>query len=782
MTNIKRRPQFSSSRVRKTLAQEFGLDAEVQNLPSERDQNFLVIPKNGQRLVLKISNREEKIATLIFQNEILALIKKSDPSLANAVPRLVPGPSSKSIMRIRDGNGREFPCRLFTYLEGDVLARQHINSKKIISDIGQFLAKLDDAMAGYWHPASMRALKWSVFEASEVIRSSMHHITDFERRAIVEYFLASFESHVLPEIWRLPLGVIHNDANDHNILVSRRDNAQLEITGLLDFGDLILGPYINEPAVAAAYVMMDNQEPLELACALLSGYHAIHPLSFIEVELFFYLIGIRAATSVTLSADQRQAVPDNAYLSVSEDSAWDLLAYLISLEPQSATSAFRDACGMPAKEIALTQENILTKRLEHIGPNLSLSYSKHINIVRGFGQYLYDASGRRYLDAVNNVPHVGHCHPKVVAAGQRQMSVLNTNTRYLHENLVRYAERLCQTLPESLQVCYFVCTGSEANELALRLARTHTGYQDIIVIEGAYHGNTTALIDISPYKYDGPGGQGAPEYVHELDMPDGYRGLYKGNDVRVGTQYASQIEEILDKIVQNDRGIAAFIGESLLGCGGQIVLPDGYLPYIYEQVRKYGGVCIADEVQVGFGRVGSHYWAFETQNVIPDIVTLGKPMGNGHPIAAVITTPEIASSFNTGMEYFNTYGGNPVSCAIGMAVLDVIEEENLQENAQIVGQRLQNGLKRLMQKHEVIGDVRGMGLFIGVELVRSRSTIEPAGDVAKAVVNFMRNNGILISTDGSYHNVLKIKPPLVFTAHNADQLVRTLDEALEHVS
>jgi 4-aminobutyrate aminotransferase-like enzyme/Ser/Thr protein kinase RdoA (MazF antagonist) len=430
----------------------------------------------------------------------------------------------------------------------------------------------------------------------------------------------------------------------------------------------------------------------------------------------------------------------------------------------------------PPAELGKTE--ILETRARHLGRSLSISYKKPLKIVRGFRQYLYDETGQAYLDAVNNVAHVGHCHPKVVQAGQAQMAVLNTNTRYLHDNLAQYARQLCATLPEPLQVCFFVCTGSEANDLALRLARIHTQQTDIIVVDGAYHGNLTSLVEISPYKFDGPGGKGAPPYVHKLPMPDGYRGPYKNSDPQAGEKYAQAIGTALNQLRQADRGVAAFICESLLSCGGQIVLPEGYLQAAYRQVREAGGVCIADEVQVGFGRVGSHFWGFETQGVVPDIVTLGKPIGNGHPLAAVITTPEIATSFNNGMEYFNTFGGNPVSCAIGLAVLEVIREERLQENALKVGSHLKQGLERLKPKHPLIGDVRGLGLFLGIEFVLDQETLEPAAAQAAYIVERMKAHGILLSTDGPLHNVIKIKPPLVFTEADTDFLVTTLDKVL----
>ena len=421
---------------------------------------------------------------------------------------------------------------------------------------------------------------------------------------------------------------------------------------------------------------------------------------------------------------------------------------------------------------------LLDSRRARIGPSLSVSYTHPINIVRGWMQHLYDSDGRAYLDGVNNVPHVGHCHPHVVEAGQRQMALLNTNTRYLHECLATYADRLCATLPDPLRVCFFVNSGSEANELALRMARAATGSRDTIVVAVGYHGNTTTLIEISPYKFDGPGGAGAPPWVHKVPTPDIYRGLYRGRDGDPGARYAAHVAEVVEQLAAGGVRPGAFIAESILSCAGQIVLPPNYLAHAYRYVRETGGVCIADEVQVGFGRAGSHFWAFETQGVVPDIVTLGKPIGNGHPLGAVITTPAIARAFANGMEYFNTFGGNPVSCAIGMAVLDVMERDHLQETAGAVGRSLLDGLQGLKAKHHAIGDVRGLGLFVGVELVRDRVTLDPDGRLAGLVANRMRDRAVLVSTDGPHHNVIKIKPPLVFTDVDAVTLVDAMDAAL----
>jgi 4-aminobutyrate aminotransferase-like enzyme len=394
-------------------------------------------------------------------------------------------------------------------------------------------------------------------------------------------------------------------------------------------------------------------------------------------------------------------------------------------------------------------------------------------------QYLYDETGRRCLDAFNNVPHVGHCHPRVVKAGQEQMSLLNTNTRYLHDLVNRYAEKLCALLPEPLRVCYFLNSASEANELALRLARSHTGARDMIVLEGAYHGHTTGLIDISPYKHGGPGGSGAPGWVHTALIPDGFRGPYKYGDPGIAEKYAAHVGEIIAGLSARHIALSGFIAESCPSVAGQVFLPKGYLEIVYSLVRKSGGVCIADEVQTGFGRIGTHFWGFESQGVIPDIVVLGKPIGNGHPLAAVITTPDIAASFANGMEFFSTFGGNTVSCAIGLAVLETVLEEKLQQHALIIGNRLLVGLNSLKNKFPLIGDVRGSGLFIGIELVKDVQTLEPAAEETAFIVNRLREQGILVGTDGLSHNVIKIRPPMPFSDSDADLLLAGLGNILE---
>lgn len=437
--------------------------------------------------------------------------------------------------------------------------------------------------------------------------------------------------------------------------------------------------------------------------------------------------------------------------------------------------------GIPAHRFPAKEPDApasLARRKKLLGANLSLSYQEPLRIVRGWMQFLYDDTGRAFLDMYNNVPLVGHSHPRVVRAVSDQIALLNTNTRYLHDTVLRYAECLTRLLPEPLRVCYFLNSGSEANELALRLARTHTGHEDVIVLDNAYHGHTATLIDVSPYKFNGPGGAGRKPWVHVAPLPDDYRGPYRRDDPDAGAKYARHVAEILDRLRAEDRGAAAFLAESFPSTAGQIVFPPGYLAEACRLIREAGGVCIADEVQVGFGRIGAHFWGFQAHGVVPDIAVFGKPIGNGFPLAAVVTTREIAASFNNGMEFFSTFGGNPVACAAGLAVLDVLEEEKLQERALRVGAHLLDGLRKLQERHVLLGDVRGSGLFIGLDFVLDRATRKPAPAQASYVVNRLREQGILTGTDGPGHNVLKLRPPLIISQADADLFLVTLDSIL----
>jgi 4-aminobutyrate aminotransferase-like enzyme/Ser/Thr protein kinase RdoA (MazF antagonist) len=747
-----RTPSFKAEDAREVAHRVFGVDGEVSSLPSERDQNFLLQTNGGDRFVLKIANASDGRALLDAQNEALAHIARR----SSLCPRVIPALDGKTISEVvSDGNVRHF-VRLFTWLSGEPLATVP-QTAELLVDLGRSVAELDGTLEGFDHPAIHRDFYWDLAQGITLVRGSASLVTDEGMRALVTRLVDQIEARDAVRFGRLRRAAVHNDPNDYNVLVSRK------ITGILDFGDIVYSYAIADLAIAIAYVVLDKSDPLSAAVSVVRGYQEVRPLADDEIASLFGLVLLRLCTSVCVAARQQRQRPDDEYLSVSQGPIAATLPALAAIDFDAAEAAFRNARGK-------TPEETLAARRRVIGPNLSVSYRRPVKIVRGWMQYLYDQAGRQYLDGYNNVPHVGHSHPRVVQAAAEQMLVLNTNTRYLHDRLALFAERLIATLPDPLRVCYFVNSGSEANELALRLARAHTRRRDVVVLDAAYHGNTTTLVDISPYKFNGPGGEGAQPWVHVLPLPDTYRGKFRRDDPRAGEKYA--------EFARHVRNPGAFIAESAPSVGGQIILPDRYLASVYAIVRAAGGVCIADEVQTAYGRMGTDCYAFEAQRVVPDIVVLGKPIGNGYPLGAVITTREIAASFDNGMEFFSTFGGSTVACAVGLAVLDVVEEERLQSHARAVGDHLLAGLRALSDRHPLLGDVRGSGLFIGVELVRNSETLEPATTEAADIVNALRDRGILIGTDGPFENVLKIRPPMPFTREDADFLVRTLDDVL----
>ena len=427
----------------------------------------------------------------------------------------------------------------------------------------------------------------------------------------------------------------------------------------------------------------------------------------------------------------------------------------------------------------MENDALIRRRNRAMGPAYSLFYEQPVHLVRGEGVWLHGADGRRYLDCYNNVASVGHCHPRVVAALGEQASRLNTHTRYLHDKVVEYAERLGGTMPGDLEVCMFTCTGTEANDLALRIARSVTGQRGAVVLENAYHGLSEAVFELSTAEYPAAD---RPVHVEAVAAPNAYRGRFRYGEADHGRRYGELVADAVQSLGGKDMAPALFINDNAYSTNGILTPPPEYLHEAYRQIRAAGGLAVADEVQSGLCRMGENMWAFEDSGVVPDIVTLGKPLGDGHPLAAVVTTTEIAEAFAQKHDYFNTFGGNPVSATVGLTVLDVIEEENILDNVRETGRYLRTGLLELQERFEPVGDVRGKGLFYGIELVRDRETMEPAAKDAEQVREFLRENGVLLSVTGPLGNVLKVRPPMVFSKANADQLLEKLEEALACVS
>ncbi|MEM1339680.1 MAG: aminotransferase class III-fold pyridoxal phosphate-dependent enzyme [Bacteroidota bacterium] len=746
------------------LEKEFGLqEASFKLLNGYANKNYSVASEKG-KFILKTYLESQRLQEVVAaENELLLYLKLHQKA---AIPQPLPFVDG-SFLKVLEVEGVPRLCRLLSFVSGIFMGDIALNSA-LVASLGGFAAHLDKALLHFDHVAlRARVSRWDLQNVHHNKAYSIH-IPSARRRNLVHYFFQQYEQFVLPELPKLRKSCIHGDFNEWNILVEND-----AVCGIIDFGDCSQTQLINELAIAATYVFYASKHPLEYAAPLLQSYHAILPLEEKEIALLYWLIAMRLCTSVCNSAYAKVVDPENQYASVSEGKAWKLLEQWLRIGPQKAENCFRNALGLPLAEYP-PLSNVLNKRTTYLSKILSISYQQPIAMERAAFQYMFDRHGHSFLDAYNNIPHVGHQHPRVIAAGTNQLAKLNTNTRYLYDLLPDYAERLLSKFPKPLNKVFFVNSGSAASDLAIRLAKAHTGLQHLLVMEHGYHGNTQIGIDISNYKFNHPKGQGQASHIYTTALPDTFRGAYTNNDGSAGKNYAN---EAIQKLKNSATRIAAFITEPVVGCGGQVPLAKGYLKPMYAFIRSQGGVCISDEVQTGFGRLGDSFWGFEQQNVVPDIVVLGKPMGNGHPIGAVVTTPAIAQSFEQGVEFFSSFGGNPVSCAIGLAVLEVLEEEGLPQNALEVGNYYMTLLRGLQPQYPCIGDVRGSGLFIGVDIVKE-GTLEPDTALAQLLKNQLREKYILVSTDGPYNNVIKSKPPLCFSKDNAVEVVDRIQQQL----
>jgi len=987
----------------KILLDFYGIEGSASSLPGYVDFNFRISTEINEGYILKISRPDENKKYLDFQQHLLQYISDSGEKII--APKVITDKNGDIISEFTDDFGKKRFVRLLSWVSGRVWSSVNPQLEDFRYSLGEQSGLLTKVLQGYVHPEAHYYFEWDV--AQSLWTKDFLHLFENSEKEILAYFQNKFEA-MQESYTKLRKSVVHNDPNDNNIIVSS-DLIHPKAIAAIDYGDAINTQIINDVAILCAYGSMGHIDPLTASLDLVKGYHSTFSLKQEELEYLHIAIAMRLVVIVTRAAMSKIEEPDNEYLWISEQPAWDVLKKWYSIHPEFAHLSFREACGydahpnqkkftewasktkfnlsdlfpsvsrnkvhpidlsvssrwighqkdgndlelfgfkidqlqrqypdkiiaggylepravyttsaydkignsgpesrcihlgidywLPAntpvhtlldsevviavndagdkeygglvvlkhsiekltfytlyghlsidsatrhqvgdsilkgeligdlgdypengnwsphlhfqimlslfdhnddypgvayhKQINVwksicpdpnllfrsnslneivrkTNDELIAYRKQHLGKGLSLHYTIPVKIVRGNGVYLMNQYGKKYLDTANNVAHVGHEHYDVVKAGQKQMALLNTNSRYLHDNINELAKELIETLPPELNVLHFVNSGSEANELAIRMVKTHTNEKNIIVSEHGYHGNTNSCIDISSYKFDGKGGKGAPEHTYVIPIPDSFRGKYRGTDS--GKRYAEEIQKQIDLIHRKGDGVAAFIIEPIISCGGQVELPNGFLNEAYRLIRDAGGLCISDEVQTGCGRMGSVFWGFQLHDVIPDIVTIGKPLGNGHPIAAVACTQEVADSFANGMEYFNTFGGNPVSCAIGTEVLRVVKRENLQEKAHVIGSFLKDELEVLSVDFPIIGNIRGQGLFLGIELVDG--DLKPLAEHTNYLANRLKDHGILMSIDGPDHNVLKIKPPMVFNQDHANELLFYLKKIL----
>lgn len=775
------RPEFSHDEVRQALASAYDLQAsKIDDLGSFVDQNFRVTDQHGDRWTVKIHDPREREPVIDMQDAAIAFLQ--DNEFGPQVPSLRKTTSGDTHYEIRSSTGGTFPMRVLKYIDGPLLADAKVLSKPFLGELGKMIGTMDHMLREFDHPAVARPdMVWDLVNAP-LAEPLTADIANHETRRLARYYLLQFVQTAEPILRQLPKSVVHNDCHRYSVIADEV-GAPKQVAGVIDFGDSVLSHPICHLAVVLSDILVAQDHLIETAQAVVAGYHSANPLSEAEIGILLTLVGTRLAMYAARSSHAARQDSENAHAQIKSRAVSGLMTRLIAINPVAWEDAMLTACGYRSilegaeNEVAAQQHS----RDDHLPKSLYTHYDEPLSLIGSAFQYFYDRRGRTYVDFVNNVSQSGHCHPVIVNAISRQAATLNTNSRYLYDGLGSYAERLASYFPDPLNYVFLVNSGSEANDLALRLARAFTGGSDSIVIDTAYHGNSSATTDISPQRVDRPGGPGLPNSVRKIMAPDRYRGPFGYDDPEAGRKYGEMVHDAIALIERGGRKVSSFVAESMIGTGGQVILPDGYLATVYEAVRAAGGLTIADEVQMGFGRIGTHMWCWETQNVVPDIVTMGKPMANGHPMAAVVTRREIAAAFDDSIVYFNTFGGNPVSCAAANAVLDVLEKEELRANVVAMSRRIMAGLHSIAQDCPLIGDIRGLGLYIGVELVLDPESKSPATKPAKQVVAGMKNRGFLTNINGASGNIVKIKPPLLIPASDIDAFLEAFRETLNQV-
>ena len=763
-------PALPADRVREIASGLFGLHGSAQPLYSERDQNTLLREADGRAWMLKIANVDEDPAAIDCQVEVLRHIHHVDPDLP--VPRVLPTRDGQTTARIDGADGRSHVVYALSFVDGHIAAEQEL-SAGLLRRVGAMQARLGRSMRGFFHPAAgSRELLWDVRMASAYL-PHVPLLPDVQREAAARVLNRGIRV-VLPRLAALRAQCIHGDLHGHNLILDPAGN----IAGIIDFGDMIHGPLISDLAAAIGdFAAAPGRLPVVIE-SLVAGYHQVTPLEADERALLFDLVELRLVFTMLVNAYRRIQTPDEPnYAADAGFGGWESLCALHQLGREGFMRHVETACGLRATAgpaPADATDALLARRKRLLGSRPYLFYDRPIHAVRGDGAWIIDDAGRRYLDCYNNVPIVGHCHPHVTEAIARQGRILNTNTRYLGAQVLDYAERL-GAKSGGLTACAFVNSGSEANDIAWRMATAWSGAHGVLAQEFAYHGITEAIDAISPSAIRI--GRLAP-HVRTLLAPDDYRGIHRAGTPDLGLRYAEDVDRAVASLAAAGLKPAAYFVDSAFMTNGILEPQPGYVAEVFRRVRAAGGLCIADEVQSGFGRMGGHFWGYQHHGVTPDIITIGKPAGNGHPVGVVLTRPEILDHFVDRTAFFSTFGGNNVSAAAGLAVLDVLENEDLAANATAVGAYFRAGLEALQARYPIIGDVRSIGLAIGVELVRDRTTREPAPRETMRLINGLRNEGVLTGSEGVHGNIIKMRPPLVFRREHVEVALGAFEHAL----
>ena len=756
-------PDVPLEKVADVLAEQYGIEGDLTQFESERDQNVRVDAAERSYL-FKVCNADEDPAVIDLQIQALRHLERVDPAVP--VPRALPTATGAATGSVLSPDGMSHTVRLMSFLDGVVAAsRPEFDTPTFRRNTGAMLARLDLALRGFFHSAARQDHPWDLSRVPRLLEYTRHIENESARREVVS-ILERVRDHTLSACATLRHQIIHQDAHTWNLVVDPGDPA--EISGIIDFGDMVHGPLIIELAVAAYLGGRADPSP-ETLVDIVAGYDAVVPLERGDVEVMFDLVLGRMAMTLTIAEARAALFPDEPAYDSEREGLSERIGNALEAASDVENSLLR-VLGFPSPASGVSTSELREDRVASLGRYSPHFYAEPLHVVAAEGMWVHGADGRRYLDFYNNVPTVGHTNDHVVNAVSRQQATLNTNTRYLYSTVVEYAQRLAATLDHGLDVCLFVNSGSEANDVASQIVKHATGADGLLIMAGAYHGMTEAALEISD-----EGFVPLRPNVAAIPAPDG--------SVRTPTapaDAADEAESAIARIKEAGHDLAGFFIDPAMTSSGIPNVPPGFIDAIAGAVRAHGGLVVSDEAQAGFGRTGV-MWGHQRERFVPDVVTIGKPAGNGQPLGVVVTKREILDGFMKQTELFSTFGGNPVSCAAGLAVLDVIESEGLVANSAAVGQYLKDSLIRSAEKQNLIGDVRGSGLLVGLELVSDRDKRTPAADETALLVELMREAGVLVGTAGVHRSALKLRPPLIARPQHVDIFIEALDSSLEEV-
>ncbi|MBL8789799.1 MAG: aminotransferase class III-fold pyridoxal phosphate-dependent enzyme [Rhizobiales bacterium] len=759
-------PALPLTVIREFVAGHFGLTGDYARLDGERDQNHRLVTATGA-YVVKVMSPAEGLALAEAQADALRHIAETAPAIP--VPRCHAATSGAVVPVLRH-EGQDHPVLVLDWLDGEVIAESRLTPGQYRA-WGEVIGRLNHALRGFTSAFIMsRKLDWNTARFSET-GFRLDHVPA-EAAKLISPVIAEFERDVAAKLRHVPHQVIHGDVHPYNTLRAPSG----AISGIIDFGDMIHGARLLDLSNAIGDCLVPGHDFASAIEGLVSGFTAHVPLEDAEIALLLPLAKMRLVISYLVSLSRKDA--DGAVTPQIAALAAISLDVLRALQARDMSDVVLRAAGRDSPQSGGGGDaEMMRRRIAAMGPKPLLFYRKPLHMVRGEGMWLIAGDGRRYLDCYNNVAHVGHAHPVVADAISRQLRILNTNTRYLTDQSVEYAERLKATLDPALDTVIFVNSGSEANDVAWRMANAVTGRRGALCMDNAYHGVTMMTDMLSPSNY--PPGKWNMPLVRQMPAPDRYRGPIGHDHPDAAGAYAAMIDPLITDLDGAGHGVSIGIVDSAFMTNGFVDAPAGYVQQVVDRVHRAGGLFIADEVQSGFGRMGTHMWGHQHHGVVPDFVTIGKPAGNGYPVGVVITRADILDRFTaeTG-PFFSTFGGGNAACAAGLAVLDVMERERLQANSLATGQHLRTGLRKLMERFDILGDVRGSGLAIGVEFVRDRRSREPAAAETTEAVNRLKDEGVLVGTDGKLGNVMKIRPPLALSLDQADLVLAALARVL----